>query len=204
MEWIPIIFRPPIHWKIHTNPTSQSLFSPVPWTTGFEHRDAVQWFSHDILPSIRAGNPTAHFYIVGARPTEQVQALASLPGVHVTGTVPDVRPYLAHARVSVAPLRIARGIQNKVLEAMAMAKPVLVSPQCTLKAIDALPGRELMLVTTVPRNFAEIASHMLQQDNIFGTLAREKVEAIYGWDNTDLPWLQANYLDSNANPSKPS
>ena len=58
--------------------------------------------------------------IVGARPTREVRQLAALPGVSVTGTVADVRPYLAHARAAVAPLRIARGVQNKVLEAMAI------------------------------------------------------------------------------------
>jgi hypothetical protein len=62
----------------------------------------------------------SRFYIVGARPAAAVQALAQLPGVVVTGTVPDVRPYIAHARVAVAPLRIARAHPDKVLEAMAM------------------------------------------------------------------------------------
>ena len=73
-----------------------------------------------------------------------MQALAALPGVFVTGRVPDVRPYLAHATAAVAPMRIARGIQNKVLEAMAMARPVVVTPDA-LEGIAAEPGREVLL-----------------------------------------------------------
>ncbi|MBW8897819.1 MAG: TIGR03087 family PEP-CTERM/XrtA system glycosyltransferase, partial [Massilia sp.] len=101
--------------------------------------DAVQWFAADIFPALRERFAGLKFYIVGSRPAPAVQELARLPGVVVTGTVPDVRPYIAHAAVSVAPLRIARGIQNKVLEAMAMATPVVVSPQA-LEGIDAVPG----------------------------------------------------------------
>jgi polysaccharide biosynthesis protein PslH len=85
--------------------------------------DAVSWFADRIFPAIRAAVPAAQFTIVGSRPTEAVLALARQPGVIVTGSVPDVRPWLAHAACAVAPLRIARGVQNKVLEAMAMARP---------------------------------------------------------------------------------
>lgn len=155
--------------------------------------DAVEWFARDILPLVRARHPDAYFYIVGARPSSQVQLLARLPGVRVTGTVPDVRPYLAHARLAVAPLRIARGIQNKVLEAMAMAKPVLVSPQA-LEGIDALPGRELMLAEGADQ-FAAMASELLQQHDVLGALARKKVETTYGWANK-LAVVDA-LLDSN-------
>jgi sugar transferase (PEP-CTERM/EpsH1 system associated) len=96
--------------------------------------DAVSWFAAEVFPRVRAAVPQAAFYIVGARPSGAVRALAARDGVRVTGTVPDVRPYLAHAHVAVAPLRIARGVQNKVLEAMAMARPVLASTQ----AVDGL------------------------------------------------------------------
>lgn len=89
--------------------------------------DAVTWFAQEVFPHIYQRDPKARFYIVGGRPTSTVKQLESIAGVHVTGGVPDVRPYLAHAVVAVAPLRIARGVQNKVLEAMAMAKPVLAT-----------------------------------------------------------------------------
>ncbi|OYD52616.1 sugar transferase [Thauera propionica] len=93
--------------------------------------DAVTWFATELLPQIRRDVPDARFWIVGMNPAPAVQALAG-EGVTVTGTVPDVRPYIAHADVVVAPLRIARGIQNKVLEAMAMARPVVVSAEAAV------------------------------------------------------------------------
>ncbi len=91
--------------------------------------DAVTWFARDILPVVRQSVPAAHFVICGTRPSSAVMALARLPGVMVTGRVPDVRPYLDQAEVFVGPLRIARGIQNKVLEAMAMGLPVVTTRQ---------------------------------------------------------------------------
>jgi sugar transferase (PEP-CTERM/EpsH1 system associated) len=91
--------------------------------------DAVCWFAREIFPEIRSREPKAEFWIVGASPTRDVLALKSISGVNVTGRVPDVRPYLKHAEFALAPLRVARGIQNKVLEALAMGCPVLCTPQ---------------------------------------------------------------------------
>lgn len=142
--------------------------------------DAVQWFADKIFPSIRRSHPNAQFYIVGARPSPQVKSLGERPGVHVTGTVPDVRPYIAHARVAVAPLRIARGIQNKVLEAMAMAKPVVVSPQA-LEGIDAAPGNDIVLATGVQEFATSVTDLLRRQDQTLGVRAREKVVNQYGW-----------------------
>jgi sugar transferase (PEP-CTERM/EpsH1 system associated) len=106
--------------------------------------DAVRWFARDILPTVRLACPDATFRIVGARPVEEVRALARLPGVIVTGTVPDIRPYIFGAAVVVAPLRIARGIQNKVLEGMAAGRPLVVTPQA-LDGIDAEAGRDVLV-----------------------------------------------------------
>lgn len=97
--------------------------------------DGVSWFVADMLPRLRAHWPRARFYIVGRSPSPQVQALAG-EHVVVTGTVPDVRPYLQHAAAVVAPLRVARGIQNKILEAMAMEQAVITVPSCA-EAIGA-------------------------------------------------------------------
>jgi len=108
--------------------------------------DAVTWFVADMLPALRQQWPQLCFYIVGRSPTPAVQALAG-PGVVVTGTVPDVRPYLQHTAVVVAPLRVARGIQNKILEAMAMARPVVAAQSCT-QAISAELETELLAATT--------------------------------------------------------
>jgi sugar transferase (PEP-CTERM/EpsH1 system associated) len=89
--------------------------------------DSVVWFADAVLPAVRAAHSQAQFVIVGSNPTRAVKTLAIRPGVLVTGAVPDIQPYLAHAFAVVAPLRIARGIQNKVLEALAMGRPTIVS-----------------------------------------------------------------------------
>ncbi|MDO8651346.1 MAG: TIGR03087 family PEP-CTERM/XrtA system glycosyltransferase [Undibacterium sp.] len=144
--------------------------------------DAVHWFSEQVFPAVRKQYQDALFYIVGTRPSEKVLQLANLPGVRVTGSVPDVRPYLAHADIVVAPLRIARGIQNKVLEAMAMAKTVVVSPQA-LEGIDALPGQEL-LVADNAIHFSTILLDLLMRENeSIGIAARKKVETRYNWND---------------------
>lgn len=116
--------------------------------------DAVQWFVRTVWPALRRQFPQLSFHIVGSRPAARVRALARVAGVTVTGTVDDVRPWLAGATLAVAPLRIARGVQNKVLEAMAMGKIVLASPQA-LEGIAAQPGLELLLA----RDEAEFVHH---------------------------------------------
>jgi sugar transferase (PEP-CTERM/EpsH1 system associated) len=142
--------------------------------------DAVEWFAAEVFPKLAARFADLRFYIVGARPTPAVQALGKLPGVIVTGTVPDVRPYLAHAAVSVAPLRVARGVQNKVLEAMAMALPVVVSPQA-LEGIDASPGAEVLLADGAEA-FAQAVIRVLGEDDLaLRARARERVERLYSW-----------------------
>jgi sugar transferase (PEP-CTERM/EpsH1 system associated) len=142
--------------------------------------DAVQWFATDVFPQLRARFPSLHFYIVGARPSTAVTALGNLPGVTVTGTVPDVRPYILHADVAVAPLRIARGIQNKVLEAMAMASRVVVSPQA-LEGIDATPGLELVLADGAGEFVAAVTSLLETPNTTIGPAARRRVETQYSW-----------------------
>lgn len=105
----------------------------------FPNQDAVVWFVREVWPKVRAAHPKAVFRIVGSKPGPGVTALASPEnGVDVTGFVPDVRPYLREADVFVAPLRIARGVQNKVLEAMAAGLPVVSRPE----AVQGLPGAE--------------------------------------------------------------
>ncbi len=124
--------------------------------------DAVTWFTGRVLPELRAAQPNIRFHIVGARPTAAVRALGKQPGVSVTGRVEDVRPYLAHADAVVAPLRIARGVQNKVLEAMAMARPVVASGD-GLAGIAAEPGQHLMIADR-PDEFVAAVLAALQPD----------------------------------------
>lgn len=145
--------------------------------------DAVQWFARDILPGVRQRVRDAAFWIVGANPVPEVRRLGALPGVYVTGRVPDVRPYIAHAAAVVAPLRIARGVQNKVLEAMAMAKAVVVTPQA-LDGITAVSGEDL-LVAADQDPFACAVSDLIERGDrvAIGRRARSRVVAAYGWAN---------------------
>jgi sugar transferase (PEP-CTERM/EpsH1 system associated) len=144
--------------------------------------DAALWFAKDILPAVRERHSAARFYIVGRSPDPAIQALAG-ESVVVTGTVPDVRPYLAHAAVVVAPLRIARGIQNKVLEAMAMARPVIASRACA-RPIEAKAGEELLIAESAADYVMHIDALLkspAHADNI-GAAARQRVLASYSWD----------------------
>lgn len=143
--------------------------------------DAVIWFANSVFPMVHAKRPDIDFYIVGTKPAKQVQILADLPGIHVTGAVDDIRPYLMHAAVAVAPLRIARGIQNKVLEAMAMQKPVVVSTQA-VEGICAISGKEL-IVAGDAGDFAEQILLLMDsgEQSIIGRLARERVLRDYTW-----------------------
>jgi polysaccharide biosynthesis protein PslH len=144
--------------------------------------DAVAWFAKDMLPALRQRWPQAKFYIVGRSPTAAVRALAS-PHVVVTGTVPDVRPYLQHAAVVVAPLRLARGIQNKILEAMAMARPVVAAGSC-VEAIDAVDGQHLVAANEA-NDYVQAVSALLQtpaRAAAIGAAGRQCVLAGYDWD----------------------
>jgi len=142
--------------------------------------DAVRWFAEEIFPDIRLRVPGVTFYIVGARPTPQVQELAKHPGVVVTGAVKDIRPYLAHAVAAVAPMRIARGIQNKVLEAMAMGRPVLATPEAA-EGINARHSVELLVASEV----ASLQNHAVRllRDGVeeLARAARQCVLKQYGW-----------------------
>jgi sugar transferase (PEP-CTERM/EpsH1 system associated) len=140
--------------------------------------DAVSWFAERIFPAVRAVVPGAQFTIVGSHPGGAVQALARQPGVVVTGSVPDVRPWLAHAACAVAPLRIARGVQNKVLEAMAMARPVVASAQA-VEGIRAEAARDF----TLARGEAEFARAVVAQLHAGSSaaLARDCILAHYDW-----------------------
>jgi sugar transferase (PEP-CTERM/EpsH1 system associated) len=143
--------------------------------------DGIVWFVRSILPNIRAAVPDVRLFIVGNHPSKAVQRLAADPGVVVTGFVPDVREYVARG-VSIAPLRIARGIQNKVLEAMAMGRPIVVTPQA-FEGIDAEPSRDLM-VAADEREFATRTIECLQDPAHaarLGRAARARAERCYSW-----------------------
>lgn len=158
---------------------------PVVFTGAMDYMpniDAVRWFVADMLPTLRQHWQQLRFYIVGRNPTPEVLALAG-ESVTVTGTVPDVRPYLQHAVVVVASLRIARGIQNKILEAMAMARPVVASSECAA-AVDAVSGQELLTATTSTDFIAEISALIKDPEGCttIGHAARQRVITRYSWE----------------------
>lgn len=146
--------------------------------------EAVTWFVTEVLPALRARRAAPpEFHIVGARPSEAVRALAAQPGVQVSGAVPDIRPYIAHAALAVAPLRIARGIQNKVLEAMAMARPVVASPDA-FEGIAARPGRDLLVADGATETLARIEEVLDGRHPGLGRAARAAVAARHDWRAT--------------------
>jgi sugar transferase (PEP-CTERM/EpsH1 system associated) len=145
--------------------------------------DGVKWFVESILPRVREAVPDVRFNIVGSRPAPEVRELTRVPGVQVTGFVPDVRTWLGEADVCVVPLRIARGIQNKVLEAMAMGKPV-VSTAAAFEGIDARSGEDLV-VAADEHAFATSVIGLLREParaRRIGEQARARVEQRYSWD----------------------
>ena len=145
--------------------------------------DAVCWFVDAVLPQLQALFPALCFHIVGRNPAPAVQALAARPGVIVTGTVPDVRPYLQHTAVAVAPLRIARGIQNKVLEAMAMGRPVVVARNCA-EVIEARDGQELLTAQTAEDYLQQVSGLLQDAERCqrIGGAGRACVLARYSWN----------------------
>ena len=145
--------------------------------------DAVHWFVAEILPLIRKRFADARFAIVGRAPTDEVCALGKLPGVTVTGEVPDVRPWLAAADAVVAPLLLARGVQNKLLEAMAMARPVVASAAAA-EGIDAASGEHLLVGDDAAAMAAAVARLFNDRDAALamGRAARARMIERYGWE----------------------
>jgi sugar transferase (PEP-CTERM/EpsH1 system associated) len=155
----------------------------VVFTGSMDYRpniDAVTWFTKSVLPLVHERRPDLQFWIVGRNPAPIVRRLGALPQVRVTGEVADVRPYLAHADVAVAPMTIARGIQNKIIEAMAMATPVVVTPEAAA-SLDAVSGEEI-LIAAAPWDFAAaIDAVMAGSHPALGAHARARIERDYRW-----------------------
>lgn len=164
-------------------PPFQPSGADLVFTARMDYRpniDAAAWFAQSALPILRAQRPDARFWIVGAAPTPEVRQLATLPGVQVTGRVSDTRPYIASADVVVAPLRIARGIQNKILEAMAMARPVVATPEA-FAGVQAMPGRDILLANSVDDTVQHIIDILDGRHPTLGAAGRQAVEATHQW-----------------------
>ena len=161
--------------------------------------DAVIWFAREVLPRVRSRDPSVRFYVVGMNPDSSVRALASDPAAIVTGRVDDVRPYLQHARVVVAPLRVARGIQNKVLEAMAMAKPIVVATASAV-ALSVRQGVELEVASEAHEFASKVLALMDPvRGGRMGNLARSRVLKDYAWP-ASLNLLDALLEQGNGTP----
>ncbi len=144
--------------------------------------DGVTWFCEQVWPQVHARYPTSKFVIVGRNPTSAVNRLARQPGVEVVGTVPDVLPYLQRGQVVVVPLRIARGIQNKVLEALAVGKPVIASLPA-LEGLAVVPGNEALAAET-PAQWVKAITRLLDDQHECRRLckaARTFVSTHHNW-----------------------
>ncbi|GAB6260625.1 TIGR03087 family PEP-CTERM/XrtA system glycosyltransferase [Photobacterium sp. R1] len=162
--------------------------------------DAVSWFARQVWPTVLQHHPDSKFYIVGSSPTSQVKALSRLPGIIVTGRVEDVRPYLFHAKAAVAPMQIARGIQNKILEAMAMEKPVLTT-SLGLEGLEEYPcnhprhyPEQALYVADDARAMADWVCQRLKEPVKAATASRNWIENHFSWDARLAPLL--TYLEA--------
>jgi sugar transferase (PEP-CTERM/EpsH1 system associated) len=145
--------------------------------------DGLTWFCREIWPGINRQRPETKLYLVGRKPTPAVMQLAPLPGVRLIGQVPDVRPFVEQAAVVVVPLRLARGLQNKVLEALAMGKATVASPPA-LAALGVTPGEHLLSAASVPE-WETAIGRLLDDDSLrqqLGTAGRRYVEAHHSWE----------------------
>jgi polysaccharide biosynthesis protein PslH len=154
--------------------------------------DAVIHFANTVFPLIRATRKQAAFAIVGRNPPADVKALAATPGITVTGEVTDPRDWVQAADVVVAPLLLARGIQNKVLEAMALARPVVASGAAA-EGIDAQHDRDLLVADTPADQAAAVLalSGDPKRAAAIGNAARQRMVDRYGWSArlADLPHI---------------
>lgn len=151
----------------------------------YPNQECMLAFCREALPLIRARRPEVTLTIVGAAPSRRIRELSRLPGVTVTGSVPDVRPYVRASAVSVAPLRIARGTQNKILETMAMGVPTVASVAAA-KGVDAEPGRHLLTAST-PREYADAVARLLEdpaERRRMSEAARARVLSHHSWEHS--------------------
>ncbi len=157
--------------------------------------DAVLWFADEILPLIRSQSPQATFYVVGSNPHPRLARLAGQPGIVVTGSVPDVRAYVAAAAVAVVPLRMGGGTRLKVLEAMTMRRAV-VSTSVGAEGLGATPGQQL-LIADAPPAFAGAVVELLRDPPrraALGQAACAFAAARFDWA-TIVPKIEAVYLE---------
>jgi sugar transferase (PEP-CTERM/EpsH1 system associated) len=153
--------------------------------------DGIAWFVHHVMPLLRQREPEAKVLIVGRHPTPAILALGEQPGVEVVGSVPDVRPFMEQSSAVIAPLQMARGVQNKVLEAMSCRKAVVSSPGAAA-GIQADAGKHL-LVAESPREWVDHLARVFSDATYrmaLGRAARERVEQAYSWEEQLAPMVK--------------
>jgi glycosyltransferase involved in cell wall biosynthesis len=151
----------------------------------YPNQESMFAFCADVLPRIQARRPRTRLTIVGADPSPAVRNLAQRPGVTVTGSVEDVRPYLHRSALMVAPLNIARGTQNKILEAMAAGVPVVTSAVAA-GGVDALAGEHLLVARSAEEH-ADAVLRILEDSRERRRLAlagRERVLSHHAWERS--------------------
>lgn len=167
----------------------------------FPNRDGLRWFLGEIWPRVEASHPNARLKIVGPRPTPEVLA-ARGPRVEVTGLVDDLRPHIAEAAVSIVPLRIGGGTRLKVVEAMAMAKPI-VSTRLGAEGIDVSDGKDVLFADD-PAAFAAAIGRVLDDPALgacLGNNARRLAEERYSWDAA-AERLERFYFELREEPAR--
>lgn len=158
--------------------------TPLVFTGAMDYWPNIEgaiWFAEKVLPRIRRQIPDACLFLVGSHPGRELTALANRPGIIVTGFVDDVRAYIAEAEVCVIPLHVARGLQNKVLEAMAMGKPVVCTPQAA-EGLKIAPESISMQKDEI--SFSNAVVSLIQDKKAAGDLAgkaRTAMEKNYSW-----------------------
>lgn len=148
----------------------------------FPNQQAVTKFCSEVLPELQGRRPGTRLEVVGADPSPEIRSLGRLPGVVVTGSVPDVRPYVSRAALTIAPLEIARGTQNKILESMAMGVPVICSRQAA-GGVDAVPGEHLIACNGREESLEAILALLQQPERRaqFAAAGRARVLSYHSW-----------------------
>lgn len=172
-------------FKPAEQPYEPDLVSFIGRMDYFPNQQAVLRFCAEVLPALQARRPGTRFEIVGADPSPEIRDLGKLPGVHVTGSVPAVQPYVTRAALTIAPLEIARGTQNKILESMAMGVPVVCSRQAC-GGVDAVPNEHLLTYVTREQHLEAIL-RVLESPVERGRLAaagRARVLSHHSWPSS--------------------
>ena len=157
--------------------------------------DGIIWFARNVWPQIHRQHPDQTLSIVGREPVADVRKLAGIPGVDVVGTVPDVRPYLSQAAVAVVPLRIARGVQNKVLEALAKAVVASPDPLVGLRVEDGVQ----IFKAVEAEQWVSCVSRLLDDAQLrhdVGVAGQAYVTAHHRWEQCLEPLMRFLHLEN--------